>query len=109
MPGQPQSSYTPVPQMLPYGEAPPNYGGQQFPYGGQQPPYGGQQPPFGGQQPPYGGMPQPQSQYNGGGGFQPGSSYGPQGPIVTQPGMPPPAQPMGPPGQPMGPAGEYIH
>uniref|UniRef100_A0A0A1XPM6 Phospholipid scramblase n=1 Tax=Zeugodacus cucurbitae TaxID=28588 RepID=A0A0A1XPM6_ZEUCU len=109
VPGQPQSGYTPVPQMPPYGEAPPNYGGQQVPFGGgQQPPYGGQQPPYGGQQPPYGGMVQPQPQYNGGGGFQPGPGYGPQGPIVTQPGMPPPAQPMGPPGQPMGPAGDWM-
>ncbi|XP_050333884.1 phospholipid scramblase 2-like isoform X1 [Bactrocera neohumeralis] len=101
VPGQPQSGYTPVPQMPPYGEAPPNYGGQPSPYGGQQPPYGGQQPP-------YGGLPQPQPQFNGGGGFQPGPGYGPQGPIVTQPGMPPPAQPKGPPGQPMGPAGDWM-
>ncbi|XP_036337947.1 phospholipid scramblase 2-like isoform X1 [Rhagoletis pomonella] len=129
-PGPPQSGYTPVPQMLPYGEAPPNYGGQQPPYGGGQPSYGGpqqspygggqqpsygggQQPPYGGgQQPPYGGMPHPQPQYNGGAGFQPGPGYGPQGPIITQPGMAPPEQPMGQPmmqpGQPMGPAGDWM-
>ncbi|XP_004525584.1 phospholipid scramblase 1 isoform X1 [Ceratitis capitata] len=141
VPGQPQAGYAPVPQMPPYGEAPPNYGGQQLPYGGQQPPYGGQQPPYGGQQPPYGGQQPPyggqqppyggqqppyggqqppyggqqppyggmsQPQSNGGGGFQPAPGYAPQGPIVTQPGMPPPAQPMGPPGQPMGPAGDWM-
>ncbi|XP_067644376.1 phospholipid scramblase 2 isoform X2 [Eurosta solidaginis] len=71
---QPQGGYNPAPQMPPYGEAPPNYGGQQ---------------------PPYGVMPQAQQQYNGGGGFQSASGYGPQVPIMTQPGMPPQGQPMG--------------
>ncbi|XP_073836067.1 phospholipid scramblase 2-like isoform X4 [Musca autumnalis] len=73
--------YAPVPQQMPYGEAPPFGSGAQPAYGGPPPP--GFAPP---------------PQYNGG--FQPG--YGPpQVPIVQQPGQPmfPPQQPM--PGQPM--------
>ncbi|KAH8235161.1 hypothetical protein KR032_009382 [Drosophila birchii] len=87
VPGQHQSAgYAPVPQMPPYGEAPP--------YGAGQPPYvggGAPQPQgFGGYPPGPAGPPQ------GFGGYPPGQ---PQQPVITQPGMGPG---MGGPGMPPG-------
>ncbi|EDW80069.1 uncharacterized protein Dwil_GK24075 [Drosophila willistoni] len=95
--GSTSGGYAPVPQMPPYGEAPP-YGAGQPPYVGGGPPQP-QPQPFAGY-PPGGpaGVHQQFGGYTPGppgappyGGFQPPS--GPQQPIISQPGVPQPQQP----------------